>query len=306
MAVYGSPDSASLVAQAPAGNGDGNIDAPEYVSLEISHTPGTMDGELDPGAYLLSSSGGLDLYAGFDGENLYVATQAVSQTSGLDHFILVGDGAFTPAAAPWAKSGTVAAKVLYLGNEDSNDWCGWFDEEGGLLDVYAVSASGGFLEGIVRLDYHLESPQPDSIFLAVGAYESPDAGFLSVQVPPGDGDINIDADEYVYLSVDISGVRSERRMPDGPPALVKLGPNPFRSDVHIELDGAVPRETRVAIYDLSGRLVRFLTDGTSEGFGRVLCWDGTDGAGNPVSPGIYFCRFRCESMEVSRKLVLIK
>jgi hypothetical protein len=101
-----------------------------------------IDGGLDSTATLVATNGGFDLYADWDGEYLYVATQGVGETSARDHFILVGTDLATPVAAPWAKAGDVADRTLFLGNEDSNNWCGWFDGLEALLAADVDCASG--------------------------------------------------------------------------------------------------------------------------------------------------------------------
>ena len=56
----------------------------------------------------------------------------------------------------------------------------------------------------------------------------------------------------------------------------------------------VPRSVRVAIHDLSGRQVRMLGDGEATA-GRVeLEWDGRDGSGRLVAPGIYLVHIQVE------------
>jgi hypothetical protein len=306
MGAYGSPDSAALVGQAPEGDGDGDIGAAEYVSFPITLSSHSMDGDLDPGAALVAINGAFSLYAAWDGENLYVATEGVGQTAGLDHFIFIGNGLYAPSPAPWAKSGTVAAKTLYLGNEDSNNWCGWFLEDGTLPGIYLASASGVYLEGVVRLQYYLGPPIPDGVYIAVGAYESQDGGALTAQAPEGNGDINLDAAEYVYLSLDLSGVEREYRVPAPSDLMFAAGPNPFVNETRIEFVAQQGYEAEVAIYDLRGRIVRLFAGVGSEGGKVSICWDGTDGSGRTVSPGIYFCRLRTGGSAATRKIVLVR
>jgi hypothetical protein len=60
-------------------------------------------------------------------------------------------------------------------------------------------------------------------------------------------------------------------------------PNPFRTTTHV----SGPPGSPVAIMDISGRVVRRgVLDGT---MGR-LAWDGLDGRGRRVRPGLYFVR----------------
>ncbi len=59
-------------------------------------------------------------------------------------------------------------------------------------------------------------------------------------------------------------------------------PNPFIGSMSIQLSHC-QKNTRLEIYDLTGRLVRTLP-------GDVKAWDGMNSAGRQVQPGIYFLR----------------
>ncbi len=147
-----------------------------------------MDGELDAGAHLLGSQNGVNFYAAWNHRQLYAACdKAVTE----DHFIFVSDGHTTMVPAPWAKSGQVAQWKAYLGNESTNGWCGWFDAP-------RVQACGTVLEGV--LDWNAEfGSMPESVFLAMGAYQTQDGGGLVFQIPAGNGDGHIDASDYYEL-----------------------------------------------------------------------------------------------------------
>jgi len=84
-------------------------------------------------------------------------------------------------------------------------------------------------------------------------------------------------------------------------------PNPFNPVTTIVYQVPHPGPVTLRIYDVSGRAVCNLLDGTTvdEGQHSVL-WDGTDGAGRPVESGIYFGRLQVGSEEEFRRLVLIK
>lgn len=66
----------------------------------------------------------------------------------------------------------------------------------------------------------------------------------------------------------------------------------------------------LAIYDLSGRLIRTLVDEPSNHQtiqpSRQVVWDGTGEDGTRVPPGIYFCRFSCHSFSSTKKMVLLR
>ncbi|MBU0741769.1 hypothetical protein KKG45_02970 [bacterium] len=84
-------------------------------------------------------------------------------------------------------------------------------------------------------------------------------------------------------------------------------PNPFNPATTIAFDLA--RETRVelAVYDLSGGLVRRLMDGETLDAGtRSLLWDGRDDAGRLVTTGIYLLRLMAGERSDSRRIALIR
>jgi hypothetical protein len=94
--------------------------------------------------------------------------------------------------------------------------------------------------------------------------------------------------------------------------LARLGDNPvLHGSAVIHLTLARPDRVTVRIHDVSGRLVRTLTDGQRFGAGRVdpaLTWDGLDDRGRKVARGAYFVSVRYETSryEASRKLILLK
>lgn len=84
-------------------------------------------------------------------------------------------------------------------------------------------------------------------------------------------------------------------------------PNPFSGSAAIayELpDGAA--DLTVAVYNLSGQLVRTLFQGPAgAGPGRLM-WNGTDESGRRVAGGVYFVRASFGDDELSKKLVILR
>jgi len=147
-----------------------------------------MDGSLDESALLIGTENGVNFYAAWNREQLYVACDPAGDK---DHFIFISDGNLTMISAPWAKSGQVSQWQAYLANESTNGWSGWLDGGG-------QQVCGTVLEGV--LDWSAEfGTMPESIFLALGAYETQDGGSLQFQIPSGNGDGNIDISEFYKL-----------------------------------------------------------------------------------------------------------
>ena len=272
----------------------GNIKMSPIQHVWIGEATGSpahvIDGSLDSTAALVASNGRFNLYADWDGEYLYVAAEGVSATTGRDHFIIVGVDLGTPVSAPWAKAGTVADRTLYLGNEDTNNWCGWFDADEVVLSGDVDCASASYLEGVVKLASYVPAPLPDEIYLSVGGYASPDAGGLLDQAPAGDGNGNIEAAEYVTFPLgtsEITGSPGKART-DGPS--VWANPNPFVSVTRIELILPGPEHISLAVYDVLGRKIYSLVDRPMPQGRHFVIWNGTAEDGTDLAPGIYLLR----------------
>jgi hypothetical protein len=84
-------------------------------------------------------------------------------------------------------------------------------------------------------------------------------------------------------------------------------PNPFGPATTISY--VVPERAvlSLAVYDISGRLVRTLLDGVSVDAGRrQVVWDGRDGDGLCVSSGLYFCKLETAAGSSTQKLLLVR
>jgi len=282
-----------------------------YIGESNSSPAHVIDGELDSLSTLVASNGGLDLYADWDGEYLYVAADPVGSTSGWDHFVIVGIELSQPVSAPWAKAGTVADRSLYLGNEDSNNWCGWFDADESLLSAGVDCASGAYLEGLVRLPDYLGEPLPGGVYLALVAYDSPDGGPLQAQAPAGNGNGHVEASEYVYFQLATSGVEGGGWGNGGgsdddraPAVLLPVTPSPSAGGADIRYAVTTPVELEIAVYGISGRRVATLVRGQAAAGNHSIVWNGENDSGERVSPGLYFINLRTSTITHTRKLVL--
>jgi hypothetical protein len=67
-------------------------------------------------------------------------------------------------------------------------------------------------------------------------------------------------------------------------------PNPFSQNTLLNYSVRTPGQTKIAIYDLSGRLVKNLLNSyQGPGMYSVL-WNGEDKTGKALPPGVYFCK----------------
>ena len=89
-------------------------------------------------------------------------------------------------------------------------------------------------------------------------------------------------------------------------ALRPGSPNPFTERTTIRLALPVASDALVEVYDVTGRLVTTLADGTMPAGENRLVWDGADSRGAAAATGIYFCRAQVGEWTEARKLVLIR
>jgi hypothetical protein len=86
-------------------------------------------------------------------------------------------------------------------------------------------------------------------------------------------------------------------------ALCQPYPNPLSSGVAIRYALPRPAPVDLRIYDVAGTLVRRLVGGVQSAGFRHAYWNGRDGRGRRVAPGVYYCRFRAGDFTAVQKLV---
>jgi hypothetical protein len=83
-------------------------------------------------------------------------------------------------------------------------------------------------------------------------------------------------------------------------------PNPFNPVTTFTYDLPVATPVKLSIYDLTGRLIRTLRNGTVEPAGRhKATWNGRDDQGRAVAAGVYFYRLETEGYTETRRMTLI-
>jgi len=89
-------------------------------------------------------------------------------------------------------------------------------------------------------------------------------------------------------------------------ALQSNRPNPFATETTIRYDLAHESTVQLRILDVAGRIVR-ATPVHSEASGpHEFRWNGTDGAGARMRPGMYFYELRVDGASQTRKAVLLQ
>ena len=102
------------------------------------------------------------------------------------------------------------------------------------------------------------------------------------------------------------GARLEVSVPNVPTdfRLGEARPNPFNPRTMISFDLPEAAEVRLAIYDISGRLVRTLVRGTYPAGHHGVEWDGTAQSGSAVGSGVYFYEISADQFRAGRRMIL--
>lgn len=104
------------------------------------------------------------------------------------------------------------------------------------------------------------------------------------------------------------GMPGDGDLPNAAPLVFRLyppAPNPVANRTVIAFDLPQPTSVRAALYDVSGRLVRILTDERLPAGKHQREWDRRDHSGQPVSSGIYFLRLDAGAHRSRQKIVVV-
>ncbi len=88
--------------------------------------------------------------------------------------------------------------------------------------------------------------------------------------------------------------------------LAGIFPNPFGDGTTIEFDVARAMEIRLSVFDVGGRQVRVLREGSVPAGRHAVGWDGRDSGGRAVSAGVYFVRLTGDGLERTEKVTVVR
>jgi hypothetical protein len=83
-------------------------------------------------------------------------------------------------------------------------------------------------------------------------------------------------------------------------------PNPFNASTMISFNIKQPAKVKIAIYSLTGALVRVLADTQFTAGNHDLVWDGTGNNGDELSSGVYLYKLQTNGSSSVKRLVMIK
>jgi len=83
-------------------------------------------------------------------------------------------------------------------------------------------------------------------------------------------------------------------------------PNPFNPETRIQFGIPAAQTVKLAIYDILGRKIKELINGTLPAGTHAVTWNGTSKSGQKVSSGIYFYVLVTQEQQLVRKMILNK
>jgi subtilisin family serine protease len=89
------------------------------------------------------------------------------------------------------------------------------------------------------------------------------------------------------------------------PASVSVAPNPVPGSTAIHFDLPAEGHARLVLYDVAGRRVRTLAEGTLPSGPHIIRWDGRDDRGAPLPAAVYFARLESPGAVLKSKVVLL-
>ncbi len=121
-------------------------------------------------------------------------------------------------------------------------------------------------------------------------------------VEANDGAYSVPVRCDLHINLSATGV------PDAPLtfAVLHASPNPFTETTTLALALPEAAQVTLAVYDVAGRLVRYLDRGLLGAGRHLLRWDGRDESGQAVGSGVYFMRVRAGDRVEDRKAVLLR
>ncbi len=88
--------------------------------------------------------------------------------------------------------------------------------------------------------------------------------------------------------------------------LLPASPNPFMKSTNISFVIPVAGKVKLAIYDISGRMIAKLIDGNLAAGRYTVKWRGISSTGARVASGVYFVRLKSDAGEKTRKVVFVR
>ena len=255
-----------------------------------------LDGLLDEDAELLVSGSDGNIWWKNVNGLIYLAANV---NDSHDTFIFLSESVYEEIEAPWLKSGFVGNWNYFCGYEEDSIWSGWYEGYDQINNEQFGSYAGDFLEVFFN---PAEITMNDSLYIAVGYYETSNNGSLISQIPDGNSNEDIEIDEYAVFNINNSTDTDDDHLNNiEENHVMNVSPNPFNPCTNISFSLNCEENVNIAIYNIKGQKVAQLLAETLNKGNHKIIWDA-----HTQASGIYFLRFQTPTVNQLQKLVLLK
>ncbi|NIM65344.1 MAG: T9SS type A sorting domain-containing protein [Candidatus Latescibacteria bacterium] len=173
----------------------------------------------------------------------------------------------------------------------------WWDEiffwDGNPIEWLATSANHGSVTAGTEVF--------DVVICASSLKDSTYAGSVQIEGNAANAPVVIP----IQLTVSSLSAVEKKKVP--PTVLLEQNwPNPFKPVTTIAYEIPSATHARLAIFDVTGKMIRVLVDRPLPAGRFTATWDGTDSHGDLVASGVYFYRLDASSSTQTKKMVLLK
>ncbi len=158
-------------------------------------------------------------------------------------------------------------------------------------------------------------PMADSIYTSppyvfeIDSRKLPDEAYrLIAFAKTHDGKLNLAVFNHLIDNTGPSATTSVHETAYGNDIQVKIDayPNPFSTSTTITYASNSEQKANLYIYNLRGQIVRMFSPPPMNSEPVIIEWDGSDPAGNPVPPGIYYGQLMVGQQRTSNSLILMR
>jgi hypothetical protein len=116
------------------------------------------------------------------------------------------------------------------------------------------------------------------------------------------------ADTSDEFEIHMVGIEAEKPAPALPEItrLGRIGPNPTNSKLAVSYQIARPTHVRLAICDITGRVVRMLIEAEGQPGRYSVNWDGRDRSQAKVPAGVYVCVLEAAGVRATRHVTVVR
>ncbi len=113
------------------------------------------------------------------------------------------------------------------------------------------------------------------------------------------------ANTLVWYESNLAGITEENHIsPMSNTNLVRVYPNPFKSNTVISYELTQTSNLTLDVYDINGKLIKMLTHKVQSPSHYTLSWDRSDEYHNKVPCGVYFLRFSTDQCKTTNKIII--